>query len=97
MHAGWCTRRSVLADTHPACGRQGYAPRPPMKITLTDESLLPVLLSFLRKERCVAYYEGGGIEAVRPHSFGAQESSELRAIVRRWWEENPEAQVEMSE
>jgi hypothetical protein len=68
-----------------------------MKLTLTNESLLPDLLAFLRGAGCVAYYEGGGIVAVRPHSFGAQESSELRAIVKRWWEENPEAQVEMSE
>jgi hypothetical protein len=68
-----------------------------MKLTITDTSLLPDLLAFLRGARCVAYYEDGGIVAVRPHSFGAQESSELRAIVKRWWEENPEAQVEMSE
>ena len=31
-----------------------------------DESLLPDLLAFLRNAGCVAYYEGGGIEAVRP-------------------------------
>jgi hypothetical protein len=68
-----------------------------MKITLTDESLLPDLLSFLRKEGCVAYYEGGGVEAVRPHSFGAQEAIELRAIAKRWWGEHPEAQMEMAE
>jgi len=41
-----------------------------MKIKLADESLLPDLLAFLRGEGCVAYYESGGIEAVRPHSFG---------------------------
>ena len=68
-----------------------------MRITLTDESLLPGLLSFLRKEGCVAYYEDGGIEAVRPHSFGAQEVTELRAITRKWWEEHPETHVEVSE
>ena len=68
-----------------------------MKLTLTDESLLPDLLTFLRNAGCVAYYEGGGIEAVRPHSFGAQETIELRAIARRWWEEHPEAQIDMSE
>ena len=68
-----------------------------MKLTLTDESLLPDLLAFLRGTGCVAYYEGGGIVAVRPHSFGAEETKELRAIVKRWWEENPEAQVDMSE
>jgi hypothetical protein len=68
-----------------------------MKLTLTDESLLPDLLSFLRKEGCVAYYEGGGVEAVRPHSFGAQEAIELRAIAKRWWGEHPEAQMEMAE
>ncbi len=68
-----------------------------MRITLTNESLLPDLLSFLRKEGCVAYYEGGGIEALRPHSFGPQEVTELRTIARRWWEEHPEAQVVMSE
>ncbi len=67
-----------------------------MKFTLTDNSLLPDLLSFVRGEGCVAFYEGGGIEAVRPHSFGAQEASELRTIVKRWWDENPGAQVEMS-
>ena len=68
-----------------------------MKITLTDESLLPDLLAFLRSAGCVAYYEGGGIEAVRPHAFGAQEATELRAIAKRWWAEHPEAQIEMSE
>jgi hypothetical protein len=47
-----------------------------MKIRLADESLLPDLLSFLRGEGCVAYYEGGGIEAVRPHSFGEREATE---------------------
>jgi len=35
-----------------------------MKIKLVNESLLPELLAFLRNEGCVAYYEGGGIEAV---------------------------------
>ena len=45
----------------PGCApTQGYAPRPPMRITVTDASLMPDLLSFLRKEGCVAYYEGGG-------------------------------------
>jgi hypothetical protein len=68
-----------------------------MKLTLTDESLLPDLISFLRKEGCVAYYQDGGIEALRPHSFGAQEASELRAIVKQWWEDNPEAQVVIAE
>ena len=68
-----------------------------MKLTLTDASLLPDLLAYLRGTGCVAFYEGGGIEAVRPRSFGEQEAKELRAIVRRWWEEHPEAQIEMSE
>ena len=68
-----------------------------MRITLADESLMPDLLSFLRREGCVAYYEGGGIEAVRPHAFGLQEANELRGIAKRWWEEHPEAQVEMSD
>jgi hypothetical protein len=68
-----------------------------MRITLSDEMLLPDLLSFLRKEGCVAYYEGGGIEAVRPHAFGAQELTELQAIAREWSGEHPETHVEMSE
>jgi hypothetical protein len=50
-----------------------------MKLTLTDETLLPDLLSFLRKEGCVAYYEGGGVETVRPRSFGEQEAAEYSA------------------
>jgi hypothetical protein len=62
-----------------------------MKLTLSDESLLPDLLTFLRSAGCVAFFEGGDIEAVRPHSFGVQETTELRAIARRWWEEHPEA------
>ena len=49
-----------------------------MKIKLSDHALLADLLAFLRKEGCVAYYEGGGIEAVRPHSFGEREAAELR-------------------
>jgi hypothetical protein len=68
-----------------------------MKLTLTDESLLSDLLAFLRRAGCVAYYEGGGIEAVRPHSFGEQEAKKIRTIAKRWWEEHPEAQIEMSE
>ena len=68
-----------------------------MKLTLTDESLLPDLLAFFRNAGCVAYYESGGIEAVRPHSFGEQEAKELRTIAKRWWEEHPEAQIEMSD
>ena len=68
-----------------------------MKLTLTDESLLPALLSFLRKEGCVAYYESGGIEAVRPHLFGEHEANELRTIAKRWDDEHPEATIEMSE
>ena len=68
-----------------------------MRLTLTDQSLLPDLLSYLRKAGCVAYYEVGGIEAVRPHSFGAQEAGELRGIAKRRCEEHPEAQIEMSE
>ena len=68
-----------------------------MKFTLSNESLLPDLLSFLRKEGCVAYYEDGGIEAVRPHSFGEQEAVELRRIVDKWRNGHPDAQVEMLE
>jgi hypothetical protein len=68
-----------------------------MKLTLMDESLLPDLLSFLRREGCVAYYESGSIEAVRPHSFGEHEASELRSIAERWHDEHPEAQIEMTE
>ena len=56
----------------------------PMRLTLTDDSLLPDLLAHLRGNGCVAYYEGGGIVAVRPRSFGSQESRELWAIVRLW-------------
>jgi hypothetical protein len=46
-----------------------------MRIRLTDESLLPDLLAFLRKEGCVAYYEGGGVEAVRPPSASGKRPS----------------------
>lgn len=68
-----------------------------MKIKLADESLRPNLLAFLRKEGCVAYYEGGGIEAVRPYSFGEREAAELRLAVNRWRNEHPEAQIELSD
>ena len=68
-----------------------------MKFTLANESLLPDLLSFLRKEGCVAYYEDGSIEAVRPHSFGEQETAELRHVVDKWRNEHPEAPMEVLE
>jgi hypothetical protein len=68
-----------------------------MKIRLADESLLPDLLAFLRGEGCVAYYEGGGIEAVRPHSFGEREATELRLVVNQWRNEHPEAQIELGD
>ena len=70
VHA--CGSRGRLPGS---AAKPGYAAEPRMKLTLTDESLLPDLLSFLRKEGCVAYYESGEVEAVRPHSFGAQEAS----------------------
>jgi hypothetical protein len=60
-----------------------------MKIKLTDESLLADLLAFLRGEGCVAYYEGGGIEAVRLHSFGEREATELQLVVNRWRNDIP--------
>jgi hypothetical protein len=68
-----------------------------MRIKLADEFLLPNLLTFLRKEGCVAYYEGGGIEAVRPSLFGEQEATELRLVVNRWRNEHPEAKIELSD
>jgi hypothetical protein len=68
-----------------------------MNITPNDESLLPDLLAFLRGAGCIAYYQAGGLEVVRPHSFGEQEATEIRRIVRRWWDEHPETQLEMSE
>ncbi len=68
-----------------------------MRIKLADESLLPDLLAFLRKEGCVAYYEGGGVETVRPSSFGEQEATELRVVVDRWRNEHPEAQIELTD
>jgi hypothetical protein len=68
-----------------------------MKIRLADELLLPDLLAFLRQEGCVAYYEGGGVEAVRPHSFGELEATELHLVVNRWRNEHPEAQIELSD
>ena len=87
----------ILADTHPPeTLRFGRTLSGRMRLTLADESLLPVLLAFFRSAGCVAYYEGGGIEAVRMHSFGDQEANELRAIARRWQAEHPEAQIDMS-
>ena len=68
-----------------------------MKIKLADESLLADLLVFLRGEGCVAYYESGGIEAVRLNSFGEREATELRLVVNRWRNEHPEAQIELSD
>ena len=68
-----------------------------MKIKLSDESLLPELLDFLRGEGCVAYYEGGGVEAVRPHSFGEQEATELQLAVNRWRNEHPDAKIELGD
>jgi len=68
-----------------------------MRIKLADEHLLPDLLAFLRNEGCVAYYEGGGIETVRPRSFGEQEATELRLLINRWRNEHPEAQIELSD
>jgi hypothetical protein len=68
-----------------------------MKIKLAEESLLPDLLAFLRGEACVAYYQGGGIEAVRPHPFGEREAAELRLALNRWRNTQAEAQIEFSD
>jgi hypothetical protein len=68
-----------------------------MKIKLSDPALLGDLLTFLRKEGCVAYYEGSGVEAVRLRSFGEREAEELRAIVGRWRNEHPETVIELED
>ena len=68
-----------------------------MKIKLSNPALLGPLLTFLRGEGCVAYYEGSGVEAVRPHSFGEREAEEIRAIVGRWRSEHPEALIELED
>jgi hypothetical protein len=68
-----------------------------MKIKLSHPALLGDLLTFLRKEGCVAYYEGSGVEAVRPRSFGEREAEEIRAIVGRWRNEHPEALIELQD
>jgi hypothetical protein len=68
-----------------------------MKIKLSHPALLGDLLTFLREEGCVAYYEGNGVEAVRPRSFGEREAEEIRAIVGRWRNEHPEALIELED
>jgi hypothetical protein len=68
-----------------------------MKIKLSDPALLGDFLTFLRQEGCVAYYEGSGVEAVRPRSFGEREAEELRAIVGRWRNEHPETLIELED
>jgi hypothetical protein len=68
-----------------------------MKIKLSNPALLGDLLTFLRKEGCVAYYEGSGVEAVRPRSFGEREAEEIRAIVGRWRNEHPEELIELED
>jgi hypothetical protein len=68
-----------------------------MKIKLSHPALLGDLLTFLREEGCVAYYEGTGVEAVRPRSFGEREAEEIRAIVGRWRNEHPEALIELED
>jgi hypothetical protein len=68
-----------------------------MKIKLSDPALLGGLLTFLREEGCFAYYEGNGVEAVRPRSFGEREAEEIRAIVGRWRNEHPETLIEVEE
>jgi hypothetical protein len=98
MRAGWCTRLWVLAGAYREWRQTGVTLSGlRMKFTLANESLLPDLLSFLRKEGCVAYYEDGGIEAVRPHSFGEQEAAELCRVMDSWCDEHPEARIEMLE
>jgi hypothetical protein len=68
-----------------------------MKIKLSHPALLGDLLTFLRQEGCFAYYEGSGVEAVRPRSFGEREAEEIRAIVGRWRNEHPEALIELED
>jgi hypothetical protein len=68
-----------------------------MRIKLSDPALLGDLVTFLRNEGYVAYYEGSGVEAVRPRSFGEREAEEIRAIVGRWRNEHPETLIEVED
>jgi len=34
---------------------------------------------------------------VRVHSFGEREATELQLVVDRWWNEHPEARIEVND
>ena len=89
------TSRLRPTNTLDARAGYGYAELVTRRPTLEKRKRMPELLEFLRGDGCVAYYEGGGIEAVRPHSFGEQEATELRLVVNRWRNEHPEVQIEL--
>jgi len=69
-----------------------------MQIRLDDVTLVADLLSFLRRNNCIAYVTGTNldtIEAIRPHAFGPQEEEELGGLVEQWRVDHPEATIEI--
>jgi hypothetical protein len=70
-----------------------------MRIRLDDQTLHAPLLSFLRQEGCIAYYDHAkaGVEAILPHSFGADEAEAIGELVRRWGIDWPDVKVQISD
>jgi anionic cell wall polymer biosynthesis LytR-Cps2A-Psr (LCP) family protein len=62
-----------------------------MLIRVSDESLLPELLSFPRDSGCIAYYSAGAdeIEAIYPHVSGEREMHKIRNLLTSWRVDHP--------
>jgi hypothetical protein len=69
-----------------------------MRIKLSDPTLMPELLTFLRSRGCIAYSdeEQKGIEALRPHSFGQNESKELADLLDQWRTRHPLVTIDLT-
>jgi hypothetical protein len=70
-----------------------------MRIRLDDQTLYAPLLSFLRQEGCIAYYDHAkaGVEAILPQSFGADEAEAIGELTRRWGIDWPDVKVQISD
>ncbi len=57
-----------------------------MLIRVSDRSLLPELLGFLRDSGCIAYYSARAeeIEAICPHVSGEREARKIKELLARW-------------
>lgn len=68
-----------------------------MKIRLSKLDAAASLISFLREQGCIAYFDAAtnAVEAIYPRAAGAAEDARLQDEINAWRAGHPDADVEV--